>query len=78
MKSTCAFSVVGMDLDCPNCGAKVASGNRHECERDGGVVSARTFSIEQPKVHAALKTGKKKARDFASSMPAEGIGTNGK
>jgi len=48
MKSHCKFTVVGMDLECPNCGALVGSGNEHECERDGGVVSARTIPLERP------------------------------
>jgi hypothetical protein len=46
MKEHCAFSVQGMDLECPLCGELVKSGNSHACDKDGGVSSRRTVPIK--------------------------------
>lgn len=58
MKSHCQFTVVGMDLDCPNCGESVKSGNRHECEVDGGISTRQTVPLEKPPAKKRKREGK--------------------
>lgn len=59
MKSNCEFTVLGMDMECPTCGELVHSGNRHECEWDGGVGTRRTTpSPLKPLIEKPIKLRK--------------------
>ncbi len=49
MTQKAAFTVQGMGLKCPLCDESVESGNRHECEKDGGVSVRRTWPINTPR-----------------------------
>ena len=67
MKSKCSFVVIGMDLDCPNCGQHVPSGSSHECEVDGGIVTVQTKRLSDPKPESV-----RALQEEAGVMPAEG------
>ena len=45
--SRCSLYVKGMNFDCPMCGAKVLSGNRHECGTD--VEAEKAAEAARPK-----------------------------
>jgi DNA-directed RNA polymerase subunit RPC12/RpoP len=45
--SRCSLYVEGMDFDCPMCGAKVLSGDRHECGSD--VEAEKVAEAAKPK-----------------------------
>jgi hypothetical protein len=64
--ANCSIFVVGMDMDCPLCGALVRSGEHHNC-------SGRQFAIESAKklaIPPELLIGRKGQGNYAAALAA--------
>lgn len=52
--SKCSIKVFGYEMDCPLCGAHVASGDTHECTKQ-----EETTETRKPRKHSKSITGTK-------------------